>query len=463
MNIRPLIVVSAVALAASSGFPSPKNIILFIGDGMSVPQRMTANEFSIKTGGKPLVMNAMPYSAVTRTCSADSLVTDSAAAATAIACGKKTNNCYSGVDAQGKPLESCATFAHHHGRKVGIVSTVTITHATPAGFYAHRKSRGDTVGISADLADSGFDLFAGGGLGIGDSQAAAAYGRIESAGYRIVKTRDEFMALKPGCGKVMTRFTDGPLETAIDAKPGANEPTLAEIVAKSIELLANKDGFFLMAEGGRIDWSGHGNDAATNLRDVLAMDDAVRVALDFAAKAPDETLVVVTGDHETGGMTMGFAGTGYALYMDRLANQTMSVGAFEGMVAKLFTGKEAPAFEAIQPLVTKAFGFKFEGDPKKDPMVLSKSELDQLKKAYDHDAKFYLAKIGEIKEYDGEKRYLLGNVCRIIMSNKSGIGWTSGGHTAMPVLTSAQGEGAKRFTGFIENTDIANIIKDLID
>ena len=333
---------AAMTCSAACG-ASPKYVFLFIGDGMSVPQRMTAEEFSRKSGAGSLAMNALPFSAMTRTCSADSLVTDSAAAATAIACGAKTKNHYSGVDPDGKPVYSSAVAAKKAGVKVGIVTTVTITHATPAGFYAHRNNRGDAYGISIDLADSGFDFFAGGGLDVNPQNSQKhrqyaeygdAYEYVRSKGYRIVETKNQFLALRPGDGKVFTKFTNNALENAIDAD--GTQPTLAEMVAKGIEMLDNEKGFFMMAEGGRIDWAGHGNDAATNLRDVLALDEAVKVAVEFQERHPGETLVVVTGDHETGGMSMGFAGTGYALYMDRLANQTMSVGKFEGKVAKMF-------------------------------------------------------------------------------------------------------------------------------
>jgi len=457
----------AFLAAATSVFAAkPKYVFLFIGDGMSVPQRMTADEFSRKEGKGQLAMNVLPYTATTRTCSYDSLVTDSAAAATAIACGEKTKNHYVGVDHDNNRLRSCAEAAHDAGRKVGIITTVTITHATPAGFYAHVNNRGDMYQISLDLADSGFDFFAGGGLSVSSrntekhrkfKEFGEPYEYVRSKGYRIVTTKDEFLALKPSDGKIMTKFTNEALDNTIDAD--GSQPTLAQLVSKGIEMLDNEKGFFIMAEGGRIDWAGHANDAATNLRDVLAMDDAVKVALAFQEKHPDETLVVVTGDHETGGMSMGFAGTGYALYMDRLANQTMSVGKFEGKVSRRFDKNPGFSFDDVKPLVTEAFGFKFEGDAKKDPMVLTKSELDDIRKAFDHDVEFHKSKVEENSAYDGEKRYLFGGACRLVMSHKCGIGWSSGAHTAMPVLTTAKGCCAERFSGFIENTDISKIMK----
>lgn len=464
--MKKILFAASCVLAASVFAAGPKYVFLFVGDGMSVPQRMTAEEFSRKTGAGSLAMNAMPFSAMTRTCSASSLVTDSAAAATAIACGVKTYNGAIGVNADKKPVESCAEAAKKAGRKVGVMTTTTITHATPASFYAHRANRSDTYGIALDLANSGFDFFAGGGLAIKDASAAkhAQYAEcgkardyIRSKGYDIVDSKDRFLSLKPGDGKILAMFSDSSLAYSIDAD--GSQPTLAQIVAKAVEMLDGDEGFFIMVEGGCIDWAGHSNDAATNLRDLLAMDDAVKVARKFQDAHPDDTLIVVTGDHETGGMSMGFAGTGYAMYVERLTNQVVSVNKFANKVTKMFKDNPALKFDDVKPVISAAFGFKFEGDAKKDPMVLGKQEYDDIKKAFDHDAEFHRAKIEEDAKYDGEKRYLLGGACRLVLSHKCGIGWSTGAHTAMPTMTTAIGCGAERFSGFMENSDISKILK----
>lgn len=448
---------------------TPKYVFLFIGDGMSVPQRMTAEEFSRKVGAGTLAMNHMPFQAMTRTASSNSLVTDSAAAATAIACGVKTYNGAIGVDSKGEKVSSCAYAAKNAGKKVGIISTVTITHATPAGFYASRKNRGETYGIALDLARSGFDFFAGGGLDNKYKDAkhpefkkcGNAYDYAEKNGYKIVKTRDEFLQLKKGCGKILTRFKDSALGFSIDLDENDRQkyPSLAELVGKAAEVLDGEDGFFIMAEGGSIDWAGHANDAASNLRDVLALDDAVKVALKFYEKHPEDTLIVVTGDHETGGMSMGFNGTGYALYTENLRGQKMSVGTFDRKAQEIMRKNPAVDFAEIKKLISDAFGLGFSGDENKGALSLSEKEEDEIKKAFAHDISFTKSKVEENSKYDGEKRYLLGGVCRRIISNRSGIGWSSGAHTAMPVLTTAMGVGAEKFSGFIENTDISKIIK----
>ncbi len=462
MEIRTLLC-AAFAAVSVCGFANPRNVILFIGDGMSTPQRMTADEFARKAGLPPLAFNRLGHEATTRTCSANSLVTDSAAAATAIACGEKTNNGTLGMDTTTNRLYSMATVAKECGKKVGIVTSVTINHATPAGFYAHRKNRGDGYGIGLDLLASGFDYFAGGGLSQHDNKGHAEYrGDIYAlapkAGYAFAKCdRAAFDTLKPGGGKVWYVASEDCLPYAIDAGNWKDTPTLAELTAKGLELLDNPKGFFMMVEGGKIDWAGHANDAATNLRDVLALDEAVRVALGYQKTHPD-TLIVVTGDHETGGMTMGFAGTGYAFYMDRLANQKCSADSLSYYIKTV-----RPAnFDELKPFLTKNFGLLFEGDAAKDPMVLTAAEKAELEKAFAHDLRIAREGKKDNEAYDAAKITRLPTAVKNVFSHKCGIGWTSGAHTALPVLTTAKGPGAERFAGFLDNTDIAKILKELV-
>ena len=317
----------------------PKYVFLMIGDGMAVPQRMIADEFSRKINRGQLAMNTLPFHATTRTASASSLVTDSAAAATAIACGEKTANGVLGYSKDlSRKLESVAYVAHKNGKKVGIITSVTINNATPAGFYSCRKHRSQNYSIGLDLIASNFEYFAGGGVARCDDKKSPDYkGNIydlaAKAGYKVVLNKADFLKLSRKDAKVLASGVPGDLPAAIDNEESV--PTLAEFTAKGIELLDNPNGFFMMVEGGRIDRYGHANCAAENLHEVLAFDEAIKVVLNFAARHPQETLVVVTGDHETGGMTMGFAGSGYAMYMERLANQKISAEKFHAMIKNL--------------------------------------------------------------------------------------------------------------------------------
>ncbi len=441
--------VCLATLAFAKSDASPKYIFLFIGDGMSTPQRMVANEYARATGHGDLTLNALPNQGTTRTCSANSIVTDSAAAATAIACGEKTNNGRIGMDAAGTTkLESVAEVARDCGRKVGIITSVTINHATPAGFYGHQQSRGQTYLLGLDLIASNFDYFGGGGLeGIHTAETKAPfyqgdlYELAAKAGYTVTSTRAQLDALKPGCGKVFARGANHSLPYFLDMTD--DNMKLADFVTKGIELLEDAPkGFFMMVEGGSIDWCGHANDAATNLSEVLQLDLAVREAMKFAERHPDETLIIVTGDHETGGMTMGFAGTGYAMYVDRLAHQKCSTGAFAGILKNARKAKPDFSFDDAKALINKYFGFEFTGD---SVMKLNDGEIKQLQDAFNS------GNNGDV-----------ANACRRIISNKAGIGWTSGAHTALPVLTTSVGPCSNEFTGFYENTEISRRLKAIL-
>ena len=443
-----------MAVLVSAGEKLPKYIILFIGDGMATPQRMIAEEFSLKTGNGKLALNHLPYHATTRTVSSSSLVTDSAAAGTAIACGAKTVNGRIGLDPAGKRLESVAEVAKKKDYKVGIISTMVINHATPASFYGHRSSRNQYYELGLDLIESNFDLFAGGGINHNAKKKSSSksskakapeapeapkpslYELARKKGYNTINEKKAFLALKPGCGKVIYSVSTGGMPAAMDTP--AEGTTLAELTGKALELLKNPKGFFLMVEGGSIDSYGHANEAAANLREVLALDEAVKAALEFQKKHPEETLIVITGDHETGGMTMGFAGSGYSMSTERLAFQKGTANRFR----QVLKAAKPKNFAEAQKLLADFFGFKFTGDIKQDPMVLTPQQIKLLE--------------------EGFQKGILHQNAKIVINQKAGIGWTTGSHTALPVLTTSTGVQAQRFTGFIDNTDIARKLKELI-
>lgn len=424
----------------------PKYIFLFIGDGMSIPQRAIAEEFSRQTGRGPLAINSLPQSALTRTASANALITDSAAAATAIACGEKTKNGQLGVSADlSRKLESCAVVAKRNGRKVGIITSVTINHATPAGFYAHQPSRGLMYRIGLDLIASDFDFFGGGGFsGQHDKKDDEMYkGNLyelaQEAGYKVFREKEEILSMPANTGKALALYGEGGLPFAIDGQ--AECPTLADFTRKGIELLDydNPNGFFMMVEGGAIDYRGHANEGAGNIKETLAFDDAVKVALEFAEGHKDETLIVVTGDHETGGMTQGFANAGYGLNLALLDNQKCTPETFNGRIKSAKKANPDFSFEDAKELLARDFGFRFGGD---GVMAIRENELKELQEAYGKDD--------------------LGSAARRIIQNKAGIGWSSGNHTALPVLTTAIGPGMELFSGMLENTDLAKLLKSLM-
>lgn len=437
-----------------------KYVFLFIGDGLSLPQRMMAEEFLKKTENRGLHINAMPYQAVTTTSAANSFITDSAASGTAIACGEKTNNGRIGMASDGKrKLESIAYVAQKSGRKVGIVTSVTLNHATPASFYAHNPSRGNMYDIGLDLIESGFDYFGGGGIDKYKDEKAKnykghLYDRAKQAGYAVSRSAEDFGTIKPGVEKAISVGAKEALPYAIDTPKDSLR--LADFTRQGIELLDNPNGFFMMVEGGAIDWMCHANDAATTLREIIEFDNAVAVALEFQERHPDDTLIVVTGDHETGGLTLGFAGTGYSSHIELIANQKTSVNEMGSKIKQFGKDRgEEIRFDELKPLITQLSGLTFDRpkeEQKNGNLNLTANDSAEIEKAFKASLK------------DGKLSHgsILARAIVRILNNKSGLGWTSSAHTALPVLTTSKGPQAEFFVNMIDNTDIAKRLKPML-
>jgi alkaline phosphatase len=446
-----------------------KYVLFFIGDGMAVAAVAMAEKYK----GEQLNMNKLPVVGITTTYSSDSFIPDSAATATSMASAVKTNNGALGMDANRRHVRTMAEIAKEKGMKVGIVSSVSIDHATPAAFYSHVAKRSQYYDVDIYLAESGFDFFGGGGIkDPGDKKKKSknykgnALELAKKNGYKVVTNKADFKKIKPGDGKILAWnawLPDGQaLPYVLDTT--AEDITLVEFTKKAIEMIDNPKGFFLMVEGGKIDWTNHANDAANAIQNTLMFDDAVKVGMDFAKKHPGETLVVVTGDHECGGLTLGFAGTKYGTHYEILSEQNMSHKIFTDKVLKEFQKKHGPKakFADIQPLITKYFGLKFKGDPKEDRLVVKDYELAQLEAAFKRTMDIAAGKAPAKPK--GETYNLYGNYDPLavtvthILNRKAGIGYTSYSHTAAPVQTTAIGVGAETFGGYYDNTDLAKKI-----
>ena len=351
--------------------------------------------------------------------------------------------------------------------------------------------------ISMQLANSGFDFFAGGQLLKHKSAEEGKPDALDTAkanGYTIAVGRDAFTALKPGAGKVIAMNEsvdkDAAMYYAMDqaADPTKSHVTLAEYTAKAIELLDNPTGFFMMVEGGKIDWACHANDAAASIHDTLAFDDAVAEGVKFYEQHPDETLIIVTGDHETGGMTIGYAGTQYSSFVDKIENQKMSYIEFGNQLVKYKESHKADTakLDDMLPIIKDAFGLYVL--PAEEKATLEKAvadgkaegATDAAKKAgtdATNKLKYSMALTGlEIKVVeDAFKQSMLGQKERAmddytyllyggyepltvklttILNQKAGISWTSYSHTGVPVQTSAIGTGSELFNGYYDQTDI---------
>ena len=453
------------AVSAYTTDASPKYVFMFIGDGMSSPQTNAAqvyngNNVSGAIELEKLTFTQFPVVGLQYTQDSTSFCPDSASTATSLSSGFKT---HSGVIGMGvDKVTAGETIAEkvkqQLGWKVGIISSVTLNHATPAAYYAHIASRNDYYEIGEQMAASGFDYFAGGSLLENDGDAL--YEVLEDAGYTVTSDRDTILSLNADSGKVYAVSPelqdDGAMKYALDMDD--DDITLAEFVRKGIDVLYNEKGFFLMCEGGKIDWAGHANDAVANISDTIALDEAVEVALEFAFQHPDETLIIVTGDHETGGMTIGYAATGYDTAFDIMKNQKMSFVAFDEYVAN---EKAAGTFDfdRLMEMVEDEFGLTAPGTDNDMPaLVMNEYEYARLQKAYEDD------RSGNTDGYEESLLYGGYNPISItlthIINNKAGIGYA---HTGLPVPVYAFGEGAEVFGGAYDNTEVAKKLFALCD
>jgi len=451
---------ATMVTATAAEIQPVKYVFLFIGDGMSFPQQQMAEAFVQKTENRGLLLNhAFPYRAITSTYAADAFITESAAAATAIACGVKTNNGMIAMAPNGDRLETVAELAKKNGRKVGIISSVTINHATPAAFYAHNVSRGNMYEIGLDLVASGFDYFGGGGLDRPNDTGASAYrGNIydlaKEAGYTVARTEAEIKALAPGVGKVFAVGNTAALDYAMDSNnTGVRLP---DFTRQAIELLDNPNGFFMMVEGGKIDWACHANDGAAALFDIIEFDKAIAMAFEFAEKHPGDVLIVVTGDHETGALTLKNPGSSQ-IHVTLLANQKVSYDQLSSLTRRAIreNGEEG-TFEQIQPFITDMCGLVFTGTSRAGNLVLTAAEVTELENS------FATSKAAVLANQSAGQNLLAQTMMRLL-NNKSGLYWSSGDHSALPVQTSAWGNQAEQVIhGMRENTDIGKRLKQAV-
>ena len=465
------LLVLALVLPALSDAPAfaearAKYVFLMIGDGMAEGQRIAAERFAAgeraASGLKErrLAMNALPVQGVCATHDADGRVTDSAAAATALACGRKTTTGRLAVDPEGLTLPTITQLARSAGMKVGIVSSVTLDDATPAAFYAHSVSRSAYYDIALQIPGSGVDYFAGGGLRrpTGPKKDRPdAFGPIRDAGYRVTATREEFDRLHAASGRVFAVLRPSPF----DIDRTNDGISLAGFTAKGIELLDNPKGFFLMVEGGKIDLACHANDAATAVRETIAFDDAVRVAYDFYRKHPRETLVVVLGDHETGGMSVDAATAAETLF-SVLRRQKNSYVRFSSTVETYVRTHDARTarFGDVADDLAAFFGFRFpagvaEGRGTAGGITLDETDVRELKAAFAQSVTGMRGRKAGKEMYRTYSEYEPLTVAATkILGRKAGIGWTTFVHTGAPMPVSAVGAGQELFRGSYDNTDV---------
>nr|WP_240035263.1 alkaline phosphatase [Neobacillus notoginsengisoli] len=379
-----------------------KNVIFLIPDGFSASYGTNYRWFKGKKSKMDEILVGMH-----RTYSADTKVTDSAAAGTAMATGVKTNNGMISMSPDGKKLKSILETVEEKGKATGLIATTTITYATPAVFASHVASRTNEALIAPQLLENGVDVLLGGGKKYFPAQLIT---KAKKGGYHYISSRDELLKGAAKSNKLLGLFADDALAPSLD-RAETNQPTLAEMTETAINILQkNKEGFFLMVEGSQIDWAGHDNDAAWAMNDVAAFEEALVKALSFAKK-DRHTLVVVAGDHDTGGMSVG----GYDLYEANVEILRNVTATGDYMVTKLNARRSN-----VKAVVKKYTGLDLTDDEVGKVRAASKPDMAINK----------------------------------IVSERARIGWTSKVHTGVDIPLYAYGPGSDLFRGLHENTDL---------
>ena len=466
-----VLALGATALAEDAA--TPKYVFMFIGDGMGNPQ-VTATQYYLGATQNPdaaiptpeqLSFTEFEALGLVTTYDASSFCPDSASTATSMASGQKTLSGVINYDVDLKDSFKLITeYAKEAGKKVGVITSVSLDHATPAAYYAKVPSRSQYYDIAVQgLTGTTLDYLAGGSFLKMDGDDGEQENLLDIAaanGWTLANTNDDIRALDAESGRVLaiepnvadSQSIHYEIDRVRREAEGEDILALSDYVEAGIRVLDNENGFFMMCEGGKIDWSGHANDAATSIHETIAFSDAVQVAVDFAEEHPDETLIIVTADHETGGMTIGFATTAYDTHFDYLTSQKISFTEFDGVIATL--RENGATFEDALAEIEACYGLTTEEG---QDLTLTDADVEALKAAFE------LSMLPEEERVIGEKEALLyggyeplSMAVSHIINNKAGLSYTSYAHTGLQIPVYAQGVGAEIFSGLYDNTDIFN-------
>ena len=423
----------------------PKNVIVFIGDGMGLGHIEIARHMQYgKTGS--LFIESLPNVALVKTYSADKQVTDSAAAGTAIATSFKTNNGAIGVDSDGKEVDSVLDDFQKKGLKVGVISTNTVTDATPAAFTASVANRYSGQPEAArQMLEAQYDVLLGGGwkyFGPKKQDGVDLLPKYEESGYTLVKDKDQLAAVKDA-DKLLGLFNKSYMNYKLDREEvDSKEPSLELMTEKAIDVLQkDEDGFFLMVEGARIDHAAHAADITGVWQEMMEFDHTVQQTWEWARER-DDTLIVVLADHETMGLSVT-----EPMDIDGLKKIEVSPEYMAGQMTKSADGK------GFEPASVKAVIKEYAGFELTDQQV---AEFNQHVVS-DKGKTKYQYKVGwEVGSLIAE-HYQAGVVDRVVRENSS-----TGGHSSNMVPLFAAGPGAKHFEGVMNNTDVAKLIRSLM-
>lgn len=443
------------ATCASAAEKTPKYIFYFIGDGMGHGQVMAADTYCrlVKKQQTPLLMMQFPVAGLATTYSSSSPVTDSAAAGTALATGSKTKNNMLGMNADTVAVRNVADDLAQRGYGIGLVTNVCPDDATPGAFYAHVPARTDWHDIALQFADSPVKFLAGSKLRgtKTNGQYNGIYEKIKARGVEIVRGVEHLEGIDSD--RILLLNTDTVSQNMGYTVDGPTGNTLGQFTDAAIAHMqrTSPEKFFIMVEGGNIDWAGHDNDAITIVREVLAYDSVLAKAYDFYLSHPDETLIVVTADHETGGMTVGQKSVGYNNFPQVVDRQSKSKARFSDECWAIIRNNTPITWEEMKRKLSDYLGFYSLTE-------ISPAREQRLVEAFNNT---FVEKDGKSTTglYSTYPEFI--EVAYTIQNEIAGYGFTSGKHTGNPVPVFAIGVGAERFGGTIDNTAIPEIIREL--
>ena len=458
MHLRFISFAMLVGLTLTLSAGTPKYIFYFIGDGMGLGHVLTADTYNrtVRTDGKHLTMLQFPVTSVALSYSASSKITDSAAAGTALSTGTKTRNHMLGMNPDTVPCYSVAHELKNMGYGVAVATSVAVDDATPAAFYAHVPNRKKFYEIGLDLTKSGYDMFVGTKLrGLKDKSGKETdlLKVIDANGYTIANGPKGYEKAK-NCKKLLLLNTDTSVEHngyTIDSV--ADNLKLPFITKACIEHLSkvSPDKFFIMVEGGNIDWAAHANDAATVVKEIVNFDESIAVAYNFYLSHPDETLIIVTADHNTGGMALGVEKGPKNINLRNFDFQRISLETLQRKCSEIMKSNQAITWDEMRSYLKDNFGLYgyIEVNAKRDKQLRDKFNKTFIDRK-STDEKTLYATFSEFVATVFD-----------VLDHCTGIGWTSHNHTGDFTPVFAIGVGAEEFGGLNNNIDLPAKIRRL--
>lgn len=451
MKIRLFLSLLLIAAISIANAATPKYVFYFIGDGMGMGHVMATQSYNreVLKSNESLLMMQFPVVSMVTTYSASGRVTDSAAAGTALSTGYKTNNGMLGVTPDSVPVTSVARYLKDAGWGIGIVTTVAPDDATPGAFYAHQPSRSMAYEIDKEMAQSGYEFVAGSklkGTKDKDGNPTDIYSYFADNNVAIVKGIEALNGLNSKRVVLLNKDSlDSNVGYTIDSIDGAL--TLPQMTQACVDHLQkySPERFFMMVEGGNIDYAGHSNDGGAVVKEILNFNQAIKIAYDFYLAHPDETLIVVTADHNTGGLAVRFGD------MSLIDYQKISKDQFGNYTKLILNSRRIFTWDDMKTELKSLLGFW-------DKVSISESQEKVLIEKFENT--FKMRNSADQKTLYNSFNEFSVEVFKIL-NEKSGFGWVATGHTGDPVPLFAIGRGAYEFMGVHDNTEIPKIIKSI--